>query len=377
MKRLVSVIILLFLSVVVVADDGIIEVRIVTPGGGGVNSVTDATQIDPSQSQYQENVDVTSRLGTLRKRTRIVSWGTDTTRIDGAMQYWNRGLGHLGLLSLDYSDRSYIYTDNDPDDIDEVTVTSALSPYIGQPHEFSIGNGFLLHCDGKNLPRLFTTGRLFSRYLGADTLSDTTQRGPRIYQLGLEPPGAPILSVDTCSGDSCLTGDYQYSFSFYQCQRDNDTWWSVGGNPLGPPSRVISPDGERVRVTGFPFMPQTECTTTTVKVWRREVRTRGVTNWELRGTASLRRDSLMQNNNDNFHASVVFWDNDSASATTIAYDPVEDGYFTQRPVPGMLYASTDGGGDNLVYYRVSYYDPVPRARYSLTASVYARVQSGS
>ena len=345
--------VVLVLAQIIKAED-LMRVHISSPGAAGMHSSVDPAQLQPEQSPYLKNVDVTGLMGALRKRTRIVAWGDDQTRIDGAMQYWNRGLDHRGLLSLDYSDRSYIYTDDDPDDMDEVTVSQVFKPYIGAEHNFVVGPKFLIHCDGYNPPRLFTTGRASASSSGTDTI----QKGARMYQIGLDAPGVPIVSVGLAGGDSSLTGTYQYLFHFERPRGYGGSLLDVYGGP-GMWSRDVSPDGQHVIVSGFPFFPHPECSLTNICVWRREVYENGYGQW-------IKRLDTFYTWYENY--GFTFTDSLVAGSDTGLVHPTDDGssWDMSYTYPGALPFIDNGGrdadevdliGDSVMYYRISYYDP--------------------
>jgi hypothetical protein len=341
-----------------------------SPGSQGMMSAIDATQLPAGAAQILKNVDPWSVPGALRKRTKINKWGKDSIGVYSGASYWDPITGAKGLVAI-IEDTSvgtgkFSYTGDDADSIRAGTVLSGMFPYHTNTYDWVYGDGFIVFSDGRNVPMLFTTRKQVEYNSSSDSLAEAG----RVLDVGLAPPGAPIVSVIPCDGDSCLTGTYQYAFDYSSAIAYDtcDPGYSSLAGGLGYPSRTVELSGEKAIVTGVEFYPHTCCSTTTVKVWRRDVYENGnAGDWEFRVTSpEFERDSNATG--DDWHGwyHVDSAQGDSAgSMTDTAY--AECDHFTA--FPGQVHVNDSGaaneykdvGTDTSSSFdwvvRYSYYDP--------------------
>lgn len=328
-------------------------------GWAGMYSNFDGTLLPDDAATYLYNVDPWSKPGILQKRTRIVAWGTDVGPVYAASSFYYPYYSDGGLLTIRADDSTtggkFWFTGDDPDSLRGTEVLSGVVPYHTNTHDWLAGDGFMIYCDGKNVPSIFTTRRQVSYNASSDSIA----YAPRVLDLGLAAPGQPIVSVIPSDGDSTLTGKYQYAIEYYSKVDSCDDGSTVSTGGLSYPSRTVAPKGEHVVITGAEFIPTPCCSAMALRLWRRPVYENGRTgSWGAR----LRTGQMTRTD---FHGwSVVdsAWDDSTGSMSDPTYTTSAKAYPGQANLndPDAVDRFNDETApDSLMWaLRYSYYDPV-------------------
>ncbi|MEA1999270.1 MAG: hypothetical protein U9N61_08115 [Euryarchaeota archaeon] len=261
MRLLGIILVSLFICLSVIAQDVIQDIRISDPGSGGMVTNVGMGELQPNQLRYSMNVDVTRWPGRIRPRLPLRNYGGNDRLLYGAYGYYDPYTERKVVVGI--SDSSYVYylypsTDSTVgvvslvgqffcSDTFATTVSNGVAglvlPYQSGYHDWTTHKNLLVHCDGKNLPNIFTTSD-GSEYLS--NAPDTSIYKPRSISIGLEAPGQIRAGVMDIAGN--LDGKYRYSYAFYNAENAAD---SASLSNMAIPSATIYPDDEIAYLTGF------------------------------------------------------------------------------------------------------------------------------
>lgn len=241
-------------------------IKILSPGATGMKSNIDVDLLKPTDSRYAENVDITSEPGVNRRRKGQKRLGDNSQTVYGAYGYSNLEKSYKQIIGISAEsvsvnvgidttaspDTSLYYaipasvmrniwvTDDNSSGLQDSSLDISFVG-VGDYYDFTNMLGNVIVTGYKSIPFVYVPDRGSPDSADFHTV-DTLYFRPHVISLGLEAPGQLRVGVLNESGNP--DGDYRYSYK-YQSIAGSFIYWSA------LPSRVVSPNSQRVYLTLF------------------------------------------------------------------------------------------------------------------------------